>query len=244
MHYFPADRLRVSWRSIYNNFDDHRDIGEEQLTAILIHCKLVQRATPTEAFSVLTSDERWRNFYSKFKTVNHDSDTEELPKQVNYNLLHILTALLCLSQGENTMKSLAICEYFTNRFFLKQLPNQALWPRNYFPIRSRGSINIRNLSMDQYRAYEQRQMKSLFLSRLALMTIVTDIVNLSLRLVPLHAIDCLETKGGKAYSHYLAKLNKAIPLLIEDIVDAFTGDRVTKNSDGQVSVFRFVEIAD
>lgn len=41
MHFIPADRLRVSWRSIYNNFDDHRDIGEDQLTAILTHCKLV-----------------------------------------------------------------------------------------------------------------------------------------------------------------------------------------------------------
>lgn len=168
---------------------------------------------------MMTTDDRWTSFYCKFKTINHDSDTEELPKKVNYNLLHILTALLCLSKGENAMKSLAICEYFTNRFFLKMLPNQALWPKNYFPIRSRGMESIRNLNMDQYKAYELRQMKSLFLSRLALMTIVTVIVNLSLRLVPLYAIDCTQTKGFTAFSSYLEKLSKAVPLLIKDIVD-------------------------
>ena len=75
---------------------------------------------------------------------------------LSYNLLHILTALICLSQGDNTIKSLAICEYFTNRFFLKQMPNQALWPKNYFPIRARGEESLREVQMSQYQSYEQR----------------------------------------------------------------------------------------
>ena len=46
MHCFPADRLRLSWRSIYAIFDDYGDIGEDQFVTILTHCKLMQQASP------------------------------------------------------------------------------------------------------------------------------------------------------------------------------------------------------
>jgi cytochrome c oxidase assembly protein Cox11 len=68
-------------------------------------------------------------------------------------------------------------------------------------------------------------MKSLFVSKEVLKTIVTIVVNLSLTLIPLYGIDCLQTKSGSAYKRYIVKLNSVKLALISEIITIFNGDK-------------------
>ena len=59
----PTERLRLPWRKLYSNFEDHRAITEADFTTMLSHIKLIQKR--------IHEDDKWKNFYSFLRTVNH-----------------------------------------------------------------------------------------------------------------------------------------------------------------------------
>jgi hypothetical protein len=110
-------------------------------------------------------DKRWRDFYKFFTTRTQEetgsqlSATQEAEKPrgtepvETYDFMNILTGLVCLSQGDSSVKSILLCEYFTNRSFIKKRQNWTLWPRYYFPIRERPD-NIKKIDLEEYTAKE------------------------------------------------------------------------------------------
>ena len=137
-----------------------------------------------------------------------------------------------------------LAEYFTNRSFIKKRPNYSLWPRYYYPIRER-SDSIKSITLTNYRQKEQDALKSIFLTKEALHTIVSVIVNMSLTLVPLLAEDYTKINAGR--DSYLDYVNKLITLrqpLIKHLIDRINGGPLERNALGTVSVYRFVQMAD
>jgi len=125
-----------------------------------------------------------------------------------YDFMIIMTGLICLSQSESSVKSILLAEYFTNRSFIKKRPNYSLWPRYYYPIRERAD-SIKSIQLTHYQRKEQDALKSIFLTKEALQTIVTVLVNLSLSLVPLLASDYARTNAGRdCYLDYASQLAK------------------------------------
>ncbi len=123
--------------------------------------------------------------------------------------MNILTGLVCLSQSDSSVKSILLCEYFTNRSFIKKRQNWTLWPRYYFPIRERPD-NIKKVDLEEYTLREQETLKGIFLTSQTVRAIITVIVNLSLKLVPLFARDYTLTSAGRSsYVKYLKRLDEA-----------------------------------
>ena len=123
--------------------------------------------------------------------------------------MNILTGLVCLSQSDSSVKSILLCEYFTNRSFIKKRQNWTLWPRYYFPIRERPD-NIKKVDLEEYTLREQETLKGIFLTSHTVRAIITVIVNLSLKLVPLFARDYTLTSAGRSsYVKYLKRLDEA-----------------------------------
>ena len=58
---------------------------------------------------------------------------DEADDAFNFHL--ILTALIILSESESNVKSLTICEYYTNKTLIRKRPNGSLFPRYRYPIR-------------------------------------------------------------------------------------------------------------
>ena len=168
---------------------------------------------------------------------------EEGQSVETYDFMNILTGLVCLAQSDSSVKSVLLCEYFTNRSFIKKRQNWTLWPRYYFPIRERPD-NIKKVDLTSYTMKEQDTLKGIFLTSQTLRTILTVIVNLSLKLVPLFARDYTLTSAGRSsFVRYLTRLEEASQPLVDQFVAKFNGGPLERNALGMVSVFRFVEVA-
>ena len=56
-----TERLRVSWRSVYTEFEDCRRLSEQELAGFLSHSKLLQID--------YRRDRRWQGFYRFFRVL-------------------------------------------------------------------------------------------------------------------------------------------------------------------------------
>ena len=194
----PTERLRVSTQSIYTIFEDPQEVTELEFATFMGHQKLLQYN--------YKADNRWTDFYRYFQTRIPEQGFDEPVFRDTYDFMIIMTGLISLSQSESSVKSMLLAEYFTNRSFIKKRPNYSLWPRYYYPIRERPD-SIKSIKLNQYRQKEQDALKSIFLTKEALHTIVSVIVNMSLLLVPLLASDYMLTGAGRdSYLEYVNKL--------------------------------------
>lgn len=232
----PTERLRVSTQSIYTIFENPQEVTELEFATFMGHQKLLQYNYKT--------DSRWDTFYRHFATRIPEPGMDETIYRDTYDFMIIMTGLISLSQSESSVKSMLLAEYFTNRSFIKKRPNYSLWPRYYYPIRER-SDSIKSITLTNYRQKEQDALKSIFLTKEALYTIVSVIVNMSLTLVPLLAEDYTKINAGRdAYLDYVNKLISLRQPLIKHLIDRINGGPLERNALGTVSVYRFVQMAD
>ena len=137
------------------------------------------RASTQASVSILTSE-----YADMTQQTILDDEADD-----TFNFHLILTALIILSDSESNVKSLTICEYYTNKTLIRKRPNGSLFPRYRYPIREAHNA-IKDINIEeQYQMREQKQLKSIFLSPKALKTILSVVVNVSLCLVPIFASD-------------------------------------------------------
>lgn len=128
------------------------------------------------------------------------------PWRKRYSLVPTQIALIFLAQGDNLMKSKAICELFSEDQFLQPSPP---------------GIHKHNEALGGDRSHED-DLEETMLSQEQLKCVISIFVNISLVLLPIFASD-FPCRDKRNYYKYLVQWTKRSQNVIDHFVNEFRG---------------------
>ena len=103
LHYVSCNKIRERFEPMIM-VSARGDMNQQEFCTYLAKLKLLKDDFPH-------TDERWINFYSKFRVTDDGKDSKR------FSLIPALIALYFLSQGSTEHKAKAICDLFSDDTF-------------------------------------------------------------------------------------------------------------------------------